>query len=252
MATPLLYARLVASFPADVAPAAVDAVIALARALGAPLHAVLLEDLAALALADLPSARAFDPRSAGWRDVTRNDLVQALELANAVLRRRLEAARSAGVQAQVAVARGGPGGALGGYAQAGDLLVVTEPAEPMARWAQPFAGVLASALASPAALLYLPYRGERGKGPIASFGSVRAAELARRVAQALGAPVFEAAAAEQAAVPTLRELLPALHARRVRVVVCGREDLGADPRATLQEAGDRRLAVLLTPAAEDR
>ncbi len=252
MATPVLYARLVASFPADVAPAAVDAVIALARALGAPLHAVLLEDLAALALADRPSARAFDPRSAGWRDVTRGDLEQALELANAVLCRRLEAARSAGVQAQVAVARGGPGAALGGYAEAGDLLLVTEPAEPMARWTQPFAGVLAAALASSAALLYLPHRGERGKGPIASFGSGPAVELARRVGQALGAPVIEAEAVESGGEPALRALLPSLHARRVRVVVCAREDLGADPRATLQEAGDRRIAVLIAPATASR
>jgi hypothetical protein len=251
MAAPLLYARLVASFPADVAPAAVDAVIALARALGAPLHAVLLEDLAALALAARPSARAFDPRSAGWREVTRSDLEQALDLANAVLSRRLEAARSTGVQAQVAVARGGPGAALGGYAEAGDLLVVTEPAEPMARWTQPFAGVLAAALASPAALLYLPHRGERGIGPIAGVGSGAAAELARQVGQALDAPVIEAEAVDSGK-PALRALLPALHARRVRVVVCAREDLGADPRATLQEAGDRRIAVLLAPATANR
>jgi hypothetical protein len=248
MAAPLLYARLVASFPADVAPAAVDAVIALARALGAPLHAVLLEDLAALALADRPSARAFDPRSAGWREVTRSDLEQALELANAVLTRRLEAARGAGVQAQVAVARGGPGAALGGYAEVGDLLVVTEPAEPMARWTQPFAGVLAAALASAAALLYLPHRGERGTGPIVSVGPGAAAELARRLGQALGAPVIEAEAVDCGGAAALRAVLPALQARRARVVVCGREDLGADPRATLQEAGDRRIAVLLAPA----
>jgi hypothetical protein len=35
------------------------------------------------------------------------------------------------------------------------------------------------------------------------------------------------------------------------VVVCGRAALGAQPQRTLQDAGDRRLAVLLAPASEE-
>lgn len=251
MVGPVLYTRLVASFPAGVAPAAVDTLIELAHALGADLQAVLLEDIATLALAELPSPRAFDPRISLWRDVPRTELRRELELADAVLRRRLEAARTAGLRTEVTVARGGPGSMLGQDLQASDLLVVTEPADPMARWVQPFTGLLEAALAAPAPLLYLPHRGVRGSGPIAAFGSGVAAELARRLAQTLGAPLIDAEAGQPAVrARSLHALLARLHERRVRVVVCDRAALGGHPQRTLQEAGDRRLAVLLAPASE--
>jgi len=251
MAAPVLYSRLVASFPAGVGPAAIDAVIDLARALGAELQAVLLEDIATLSLAELPSPRAFDPRVSLWRDVQRAELQRELELATAVLRRRLEAASRAGLHTEVTVARGVPGSLLGRYGQASDLLVVTEPADPMARWVQPFAGLLEAALAAPAALLYLPHRGARGSGPIAAFGSGVVAELARRLAEAFGAPCVDAEGGQpEVRARSLRALLAQLHERRVRVVVCDRAALGAHPLRTLQEAGDRRIAVLLAPAQE--
>jgi hypothetical protein len=250
MSGPLLYARLVAGFPADVAPAAIDAVIALARALGAPLHAVLLEDLSTLALAELPSARTFDPRSSGWRELRPGDLEQALQLAGSLLSRRLEAARRAGVQAQVAARSSGA--ALGQSAQADDLLIVTEPAEPMARWTQPFSGLLASALDAPAALLYLPQRGARGAGPIVGFGSPAAIELAQRLARALNSPCVDADSVAPEPPRLLLDLLPALQGRRVRVAVCGRDALRPTPPSALHEAADRRIAVLLAPEAATR
>ena len=251
MVAPLLYTRLVASFPAGVSPAAVDAVIDLARALGAELQALLLEDLATQAMAGLPSPRTFDPRISLWRDVQPTEMQRELELAAAVLRRRLETAQRSGLHTQLTVTRGGPGLVLGQYAQASDLLVVTEPADPMARWVQPFTGLLEASLAAPAALLYLPHRGARGGGPIAFFGAGMAEELARRMAQALGAPCVDAEAGQHAArTRSLHALLAQLAERRVRVVVCERAALGAHPQRTLQEAGDRRLAVLLTPARE--
>lgn len=252
MAVPRLYERLVARLPADVAPAAVDAMIDLTRALGAELQAVLLEDVATLALAELPSPRAFDPRRSLWREVQRNELHRELELAGAVLRRRLEAAQRAGLPMQVTVARLGSGSVLGQYAPASDLLVVSEPADPVARWVQPFSGLLQAALASPAALLYLPRRGARSRGPIAAVGSVVAAELAQRLAQELGAPRIDVdAGASPALASSLRTLLAPLHERRVRVVVCDRASLAPQPQRTLQEAGDRRLAVLVAPAREE-
>jgi hypothetical protein len=248
--TPVLYGRVVAGFSAGVAPAAVDAVVELARTLGAELQAVLLEDLAALALAELPSSRAFDPRDAVWRELQRGELQHQLDLAAAMLRRRLERAQAAGMRTRVSVERGGPGPVLEHYAQADDLLVITEPAEPMARWVQPFAALLDAALATPAALLYLPHRGERGSGPVAAIASAVASGLGRRLAQALGAAFVEIEGATGAADDrSLRALLPELRARRARVVVCEREALAPDPRRALHEAGDQRLTVLLAPAA---
>jgi len=249
MAAPVLYTRLVASFPAGVAPAAVDAVIDLARALGAELQALLLEDIASLAMAGLPSPRTFDPRGAVWREMQPTEVQRELELAAAVLRRQLELAQRAGLHAQLTVARGGPGAVLAQYAQQDDLLVVTEPADPMARWVQPFTELLQAALASPAALLYLPHQGARASGAIAFLGSAVAGELARRMAQALGAPRVDAETGQpQLRTHSLQALLAQLAERRVRVVVCDRAALGEHPQRTLLEAGDRRLAVLLAPA----
>jgi len=252
MAAPFLYTRLVASLSADVAPAAVDAVIDLARALGAELQAVLIEDVAALALAELPSPRAFDPRVSLWRDVGRGELQHALELATASLQRRLEAARRSGLHMQVTVAHDLAGSMLREPALETDLLVVTEPADPMARFVQPFAGLLDAALSSPAALLYLPHRGARGSGPIAGFGAGVATDLAQKLARALDAPHIEIDAGPGSVrTPSLRALLPQLHQRRIRVVACDRAALGEHPRQTLQDAGDRRLAVLLAPVSEE-
>lgn len=248
MVAPVLYTRLIAGFDAGVSPAAVDAVIDLARALGAELQALLLEDMTTLALAELPSPRTFDPRISLWRDVRPSEVQRELDLAAAVLRRRLEAAQRAGLHAKLTVARGGPGSVLGQYTLQSDLLVVTEPADPMARWVQPFSGLLEASLASPAAVLYLPHRRARASGPIASFGSADAAQLAQGLAKALGAGCFDAEAGQpDVRTRSLRALLAQLQERRVRLVVCERAALGAHPQRTLQEAGDRRLAVLLAP-----
>jgi hypothetical protein len=248
MTSPLLYARVIAGFSANVAPAAIDAVIDLARALGAEVQAVLLEDLVTLALAELPSPRAFDPRDAVWREVRRAELHRQMDLAASMLRRRLQTAQSAGLRAQVNVERGGPVSVLGQYAQAGDLLVITEPADPMARWVQPFAGLLEAALATPAALLYLPHGGGRRRGPVAALGAGVAGRLARGLAQALGAPLIEVEAqAAPAGEQGLRAALAPLRERQVRVVVCERADLAPDAGRSLHEAADQRLTVLLAP-----
>lgn len=245
MAAPLLYARVVASFPADAPPGAVEAVVELARRLGAELQAVLLEDLATVS--EMPSLRAIDPRDAVWREVQRAELLHELETAAAALRRRLEAARAAGVPAQLAVGRAAPRAVVQQHAQAGDLLVVSEPADPLARWVQPFAGLLDAALAAPAPVLYLPHRGARNSGPVVAVGGGVAAELARKLAPTLGAALLEPEAGT--ADSALAALLPHLRERRVRLVVCERDALGPDPQRSLQQAGDLRIAVLLASAA---
>lgn len=240
---PLLYSRVVASFAPGVPPAAVDAVIELAHSLGAELLAVLLEDAGTLALAELPSPRAFDARGAAWRDLERTQLLQELERATAMLRRRLDTAHASGVKAEFTVIRGA-GAAFAPLAQAGDLLVVSEPADPMARWVQPFAGLLEAALATPAALLYLPQRVRTRKGAVAALGvAPRTAELARGLAQSLAAPRV----ALRPSAADLRGALSQLRAQRVRVVVCDRAALGPQPRRALQQAGDERIAVLIAP-----
>lgn len=248
MSTPTLYARIVAGFAEDAPPAVVDAVIELARCLNAELQAVLLEDALTLALAEMPASRAFDPRAAVWRELPLARLRQQMELAASVLQRRLEGAQALGVRAQFTVARGGAAKALGSLAQGSDLLVIVEPADPMARWVQPFAGLLQAALATSAALLYLPHRGRTHDGPVAVFGeSASAHELARRLAQALDASLVTIETDELGRAPALAALLPRLRARRVRVVVCDSAALAADARQALHEAGDQRVAVLVAP-----
>ena len=248
MVSTALYSRVVASFGAGTAPTAVDAVIELARCFGAELQAVLLEDVLTLALSEMPAPRTFDTRSAVWRDLQPTQLHEEMELAASLLRRRLETAQAIGVQARFTVVRGGAAAALVGDAQADDLLVIVEPDDAMARWVQPFAGLLDAALAAPSTVLYLPHRGRTRDGPVAVLGSSPATrELGRRLAQSLGAPLV--AVEGDAALPgqTLHALLPLLRARRVRLVVCERAALAADARQALHEAGDQRVAVLLAP-----
>lgn len=246
MTAPVLYSRVVAGFAEDAPPDVVDAVIDLARCLGAELQALLLEDALTLALAEMPAPRAFDTRAAAWRELPRAQLLQAMELAAAVLQRRLETAQTSGVRAQFNVVRGGPATVLGSVTQAGDLLVLVEPADPMARWVQPFAGLLQTALGTTSALLYLPHRSRTRGGAVAGFGAAAPTrELARRLAQALGVPLVTDLDAGRAR--SLTELLPQLRGRRLRVVVCDRSALAADARLALHEAGDERVAVLVAP-----
>ena len=249
MTTPVLYSRVVAGFVGDASPAVIDAVLELARCLNAELQALLLEDALALALAEMPAPRAYDPRAAVWRELPSARLRQEMELTASLLQRRIETARAIGVRSQFSVLRVGATAALGGVAQAGDLLVIVEPADAMARWAQPFAGLLDAALATPAALLYLPHEGCTRAGPVAVLGtSASTRELGRRLAQALEAPLTMIDIEPSGPAPSLAALLPRLRARRARVVVCDRTMLGPDARIALHEAGDERVAVLVAPA----
>ena len=77
-------------------------------------------------------------------------------------------------------------------------------------------------------------------------GGERGAALARGLAQALGAPL----AVLQPGSVDLRSALPRLRALRVRVAVCDRAALGAEPRRALHDAGDDRVAVLIAPAVD--
>ena len=250
MTSPVLYTRVVAGFSEDAPPAVVDAIVELARCLNAELRALLLEDAMSLALAEMPAPRAYDPRASAWRELPRSRLLQEMELAASVLQRRLEAAQTHGVRTQLSIVRGAPVVALAGLAQADDLLVIVEPADPMARWVQPFAGLLQAALGTAAALLYLPQRSRARDGAVAVLGkTTKTRELARRLAQALGAPLA-AIDDETGATPSLSALLPQLRARRVRVVVCDRRTLGADAAGALLEAAEQRIGVLVTPGSD--
>jgi len=223
-------------------------VIELARALGAELQALLLEDIATLAMAELPSPRTFDARASLWRDVQRPTCG-----ANWTSLPRCCAGGWRRRSGRVACAAdGGPRrtGLVLGAVRAGQRPAGRHPSrpDPMALWVRPFTGLLEAALASPAAVLYLPHQGARGSGPIAFFGGSWPATWRADGADARRAGGRPRLASTRRARARCTRCCSAW-AARVRVVVCDRRR-SARTAAHLQEAGDRRLAVLLAPVGQ--
>jgi hypothetical protein len=167
-----------------------------ARAFDAELHGLFIEDAVAFAAAALPLRRAIAPRDLVWRLLEPAQMTEVHELAaRGIHRSVLREAAAAGVAAQFEVVRGDPARTLVARAQRSDLVVIAEPADPIARAVPPYPHLVQAALRAPAAVLYVPAAARRRTGPVIAL------------VRAPGDPVLERAAQLAAA---LRERCVAL------------------------------------------
>ncbi len=273
---PAGYRRVVLSVAHDVAPLCVEAVVELARRIGADLQALLIEDTTLAALAEAAGLREFDSRSSAWRPLQGAQLQRDLNLSAAVLQRQLlRAMHGRGVSAHFTLLRATPEMAVAAV-EAGDLLVIAEPGDAVARWGPSFQRLLHAALRLPVPLLYMPYRVRGRAGAVAVVALAiddRELALAAQLAAQLHAPLrivapagdavakaaWRAAASaivgkaidvdvQWATAADVQRLLPVLAEQRLRLLVCRRDRLGADATVGLRHAASYGLPLLITPS----
>jgi hypothetical protein len=270
---------LVGLFDDALAPVALEAAAELARALGARLHGLFVEDALAFEAAAWPARQAITRHDLVWRPFTRERLAEAHDLAVRELRRRLQQQANAwGVAIDFETARGHPAGLLAQRSAPGDLLVVAEPRDPIALTLDPYRRLLQAALRAPAPVLYLPHAARRSAGPVivlATGAEDPLLRLASPLAAALDEPLVVLAAGGQVAHEhirqALRESVPgvarlprvsvlpvdassthalwrsvreALRMQREHLLIL-RRALGGDPAAGLRLASERAAPVLL-------
>lgn len=271
--------RVVVGF-ADAAAAA-DVVIAtaaeLAHALNVELTGLFIEDALLFDATAFPWLRAIEPRRLLWQSL---DTAQVTELhalaARAAERLLLGKAAAFGVAAGFQIVRGDPATTLARRCEPSDLLVIAEPADPIARTLHPYPSLVRAIWETHAAVLYVPHGARSRAGPV-----VAVAEAADDAALALAAPVAAAlkerlivlAAAqpesEQAIARAARTLTGgdcvvlrlnaaatgswpdamsrALAPYRERLLIVSRAGLGGDLESYLRLARDRTVPLLLAP-----
>lgn len=154
-------------------PRARDDIIPLAVELADLLHldllGLFLDDTSLSSLANLPFAREFRPLGGGWHSIDIDRLAHDAELAAPSVERMFgDAAKRLATRHQFEVARGPMSEIIASVSQPHDIVVIVEPISPAERASQQFSWLVEAAFRSAAAVLLVPPRIVRTKGPIAA------------------------------------------------------------------------------------
>lgn len=145
----------------------------LADLLQVELLGLCLEDSGLRDLAGLPFAKEFRGLSAGWQPIDLERLSRDLELAARGLERMFDAAvKELSTTARFEVMRGRLAESIAAISRSGDIFVVMEPVSPAERATSQFAGLSEAAFSSTAAVLLVPQRIVRRKGPIVAIAAM--------------------------------------------------------------------------------
>lgn len=156
----------------------------LAKLLDLDLLGLFLEDSGLREFAGIPFARELRPLGGGWRSLDVDQLTHDLEISiRGVERSFAQAVKDLARRSQFEVTRGPVREVLGSMSGTGDIVMIVEPASAAARVSAQFAGLIEAAFRSTAAVLLVPPRIVRTKGPIVA------------IATAAGDPSIMAAAA---------------------------------------------------------
>lgn len=128
-----------------------------AASLGLDLHGVFIEDTSVLALAELPFVREIALPTHQWQKLDVERMQDEMRHAARQARRMLhDIGASIGVSNAFEVLRGEPGETIAAVLSAGDVVVISAPANAGARLAPGFARVHEAAHVSAASVLLLP------------------------------------------------------------------------------------------------
>jgi len=172
---------------------AITAAAELARRLDAELTALFVEDALLFDAATLPWLRTLEPRRLVWQSLSAAEVAESHALAaRAIERRLLDAAAAFGVTAALQVVRGDPATTLAQRSEPSDLLVIAEPADPIARATHPYVALLRGLAETRSAVLYVPHGARSKPGPVIVFARSAgdaALALAAAIARALSEPL---------------------------------------------------------------
>jgi hypothetical protein len=157
-------------------PGAHDRTMRLAVELADLLHLDLLglffEDTSLLDLAGIPFSREFRPLGGGWHTINLEQLLHDFELAERSIERKfMGAAKRLPSGYQFEVARGSPAKTFASVSRRDDIVMIIEPQSPAERATQQFAWLLEAAFRSAGAVMLVPPRIMRTKGPVVAIAT---------------------------------------------------------------------------------
>ncbi len=166
------FKRLVLGLQPSAADHTVRVAVELADLLQVELLGLFLDDSSLRHLAHLPFAREFRGPAAGWQRMDIERVSRDLQAAADSLKRIFEqATRQLETAARFEVARGSLAESVAAVSRADDIFVVTEPINPAERMTSQFALLSKAAFQSAAAVLLVPSRVARSKGPIVAIAT---------------------------------------------------------------------------------
>jgi hypothetical protein len=157
-------------------PGAHDRTMQLAVELADLLHldllGLFLEDTSLRNLASIPFLREFRPLGGGWQTIDLDRLSRDFELAaRSIERKFMGAAKRLPTGYQFEVARGSLAKSFSSVSRTGDIVMIVEPWSPVERATQQFSWLLEAAFRSATAVMLVPPRLVRTKGPVAAIAT---------------------------------------------------------------------------------
>jgi hypothetical protein len=155
-------------------PSAHDRTIQLAVELAALLHldllGLLLEDTSLRDLANIPFSREFRLLGGGWHAIDLDRVAHDFELAARIIERKFtEAAKGLPAGSQFEIARKSLTETFASVSRTDDIVMIVEPQNPAERATQQFSWLLEAAFRSAAAVMLVPPRFTRTRGPIVAI-----------------------------------------------------------------------------------
>ena len=161
------FRRLVLGLQSSAPDPAMRLAVELAELLDLDLLGLFLEDASLRDLAGIPFAREFRLLGGGWHSLDLDRLVHDLEVtARGMERSFTQAARSLSKRSQFEVMRGPVAEAITSISNTGDIVMIVEPTSAAERVSGQFSWLVKAAFRSAAAVMLVPSRIIRFKGPI--------------------------------------------------------------------------------------
>jgi hypothetical protein len=149
------------------------------------------EDPVLVGLAGLPFVREFRALGGGWHPLDVEQLSHEIRLTGERLEHRFaRTVKNVPIDSSFRIVRGSISKMIATFSEAGDIFVVTEPANPADRMTHQAAVLIEAAFRSDAAVLLLPHRLAKRKGPIVAIAT-EADDPAVRAAAGIAAAIGE-------------------------------------------------------------
>jgi hypothetical protein len=249
-----VFRRLVVSLAPEGDGRLAETAIDLARSLHVRLALLVIQNELMLQAVALPFVHEIDPQGGAWRTIDPDSVLRHWTGATEPFVSRIaQQIKRAGVAGEVRVSRGAPSAELGAACEPGDLVLLIEPSDPLARIAQPYASDLAAAMSGTRDILFVPHGASPREGPIAAVsatGDDRCIAVASQIADLRGRRLSISRPQEgrRSAADIQHALDAALGSAREGLIVMTRRAFDIEPAQAFALAAARGAPLLLLHA----
>ena len=146
--------------------------VELAGLLELDLLGLFLEETGLRDLASLPFAREFRPLGGGWHPIDLDRLSHDMEVAARTTERMFAAAaKCLAARSHFAIVRGSTAETIASISQTGDIIMIVEPVTAAERATEQFSWLIEAAFRSAGAVMLVPSRVARTRGPVVAIAS---------------------------------------------------------------------------------